>query len=585
MRYHTFFLFGIFLWLAPYVAFSQDPLPETLNQTPWQHALAMHGDPKYSADFIHLDYADKNAPKGGILKQAIVGSFDTLNHHIILGETARGLAQTSDRLMHRVWDEPFTLYGLVAEKIKISPKRDWILFKLNPKAQFHDGRPMTAEDVKFSFETYREHGHPVRRRVYGLVDKVEILNAQEILFRFGPGYDQESALILAIMPVLPKHYWQDKDITKTTLTPPLGSGPYRIKTVDPGRKIIYERQPEYWGEGLAINQGHYNFDEIHYLYYRDASIALEAFKASETNLRREYDIKSWTTAYETRNANEARFIQKKYEHSRPEKVRAFIFNTRRAPFDDIRVRQALSLAFHFQHMNQIFFNSAFQRIESYFPNSELSHHRNSNLTAFHFPNSLTPGQQRENLRHAKTLLKQAGYIIQDKTLIHHKTLKPLTFEILLNASKDEKIALFFKETLQRLGIKVDIRTVDTAQFTGRLDQFDYDMVLYQWVNSLSPGAEQLNYWGEGAATLQGSRNYAGIQDQDIDRLALSISAATSRQDLVTQTQKLDSALMHGYYSIPLWYLGTDLIAHDRKLSSNGIAPLYGPVLETWWYEK
>ena len=566
-------------------AYSVDMASTEIETQPWQHALAMHGTPKYNTDFKHLEYANPDAPKGGTLKEGVVGSFDTLNDHIILGEMAKGLELTSDPLMQRVWDEPFTLYGLVAQEIKISPRRDWVLFKLNPKAVFHDGTPMTAVDVKYSFEMYRKHGHPVRRRVYSLVKNVEVRSDQEILFKFGEGYDQETALILAIMPVLPKHYWTQHDISKTTLTPPLGSGPYKIKNVDAGRSITYERVENYWAADLPINKGSYNFDTITYSYYRDTDIALEAFKAGETDIRREYDIAAWQKAYKSPRLESGAFVKTKFVHARPEKVKAFVFNTRREPFDQVNVRRALSLAFHFDQINEIFYSGAFNRIQSYFPNSELSHHKTEGIIPFVYPTSATPQAQRNNMRQAKKLLSDAGYVIKDKKLVNAETGAPFTFEILLQNASDEKIALFYKSTLQRLGITANIRTVDTAQFTGRLDQFDYDVILYQWYNSLSPGAEQMNYWGKAAAITNGSRNYAGVSDDKIDALALSIGEAETRTGLVAQARALDNALMHKHYSIPLWYLGADLIAHDRSLRSVDYAPMYGTVNETWWREK
>ena len=571
------------------------------------HAIAMHGAPKYGPDFQHLDYTNPQAPKTGVFREAVVGSFDTLNNHIIMGEMAKGLSLTVDSLMQRVWDEPFTLYGLVAETVEIADDRSWIIFNLNPEARFHDGRQMSVDDVIFSYETYRDHGHPVRRRVYGLVDKVEKLSGRSVKFSFGEGYDQETALILAIMPVLPKHYWTDsaavgRDITKTTLTPPLGSGPYRITEASPGRQISYTRVDDYWAKDLPVNRGLYNFDEIRYVYYRDAGVSLEAFKAGETDLRREYDISTWTTGYASPRGERGGFVQKLYSHERPEKVRAFIFNTRREKFRDIRVRQALSLAFHFGRMNQMFFDNAFNRIESYFPNSELSHqgvvdgreldilsnYKNDLAEgvfgpAFAFPPSLTTGERRNALRQASALLKSAGYEISDQQqLINSKTGEVFDFEILLNSSSDEKIALFYKETLRRLGINTHIRTVDSAQFTGRLDQFDYDMVLYQWINSLSPGNEQMNYWGSAAAKSMGSRNYAGVSSPVVDALAMGIGASKTRDDLVAYTHALDRVLMHGYYSIPLYYLGADMIAHDQDLQAPDITPIYGTVLESWW---
>ncbi|MGM0421771.1 MAG: extracellular solute-binding protein [Pseudomonadota bacterium] len=591
-------VFAVFCGLLP-TALAGEPV----------HGIAMHGAPKYGPDFEHLDYTNPAAPKTGVLEEAVVGSFDTLNNHIIMGEMAKGLSLTVDPLMQRVWDEPFTLYGLVAETVEIADDRSWIVFNLNPKARFHDGRQMTVDDVIFSYETYRNHGHPVRRRVYGFVDTVEKLSEHSVKFSFGEGYDQETALILAIMPVLPKHYWTDseadRDITKTTLTPPLGSGPYKIIEASPGRQIKYERVEDYWAKDLPVNRGLYNFDEIRYVYYRDSDVSLEAFKAGETDLRREYDISTWTTGYASPRRERGEFVQKQYSHERPEKVRAFIFNTRRHMFRDIRVRQALSLAFHFGRMNQMFFDNAFNRIESYFPNSELAHRgiadgRELDILsayedelaeevfgpAFSFSPSLTTTERRASLRRASALLKSAGYEISDQQkLINAKTGKPFNFEILLNSSSDEKIALFYKETLRRLGIEARIRTVDNAQFTGRLDQFDYDMVLYQWVNSLSPGNEQMNYWGSDAAQSMGSRNYAGVSSPVVDALAMGIGASKTRADLVAYTHALDRVLMHGYYSVPLYYLGADMIAHDRDLQAPDVTPIYGTVLESWWQQE
>lgn len=584
-----YFLYGLFFILAMGVT------PALADQ----HALIMHGDPKYPADFQHLEYANPDAPKGGVLKEPIVGTFDNLNHHIILGEAAKGLSLTVDTLMQRVWDEPFGLYGLVAESIEIAEDRSWIVYHLNPSAHFHDGHPMTAQDVKFSYEAYLKHGHPVRRRVYGFVDQVEIIDVHTIKFTFGPEYDAETALILSIMPVLPEHYWQGRDISKTTLDAPLGSGPYKVKAAEAGRKIIYERATDYWAKDLPVNRGLYNFDEIHYQYYRDGDIALQAFKAGETNIKREYDIAAWNTAYTGPRIQSGEVVKQAYQHQRPERVRAFIFNTRRTPLSDIRVRKALSLAFDSDQINRLFFSGKFKRIESYFPNSELSHSGTPSgkeleilsgyqdklsKSVFGPAFSYAQGDGRESLRQASALLRDAGYEVRDGIRVNSETGKPLALELLLTSAADEKIALFYKNSLQRLGVVLNIRTVDAAQFTGRLDQFDYDMVLYQWINSLSPGNEQMNYWGSAAAVSNGSRNYAGVKRPVIDALAMGIGASATRDDLVAYTHALDRVLMHSYYSIPLYYLGADLIAHDKNLHAPDYVPMYGTVLESWWYK-
>jgi len=565
------------------------------------HALIMHGEPKYGPDFKHLSYANPYAPKGGHLREPVVGSFDNLNNHIILGEPAKGLALTYDTLMQRVWDEPFGLYGLVAETVEVPEDRSSITYNLNPDARFHDGHPITAEDVVFSYEAYLEHGHPVRRRVYGFVNDVDIINDHKVKFTFGDGADSETPLILSIMPVLPKHYWADKDISKTTLTPPLGSGPYKISAVDTGRKITYDRVPDYWGKDLSVNRGLYNFDKVTYVYYRDADIALEAFKAGETSIKREYDIAAWNTSYNAPRIDSGDVVKREYAHARPERVRAFIFNTRRAPLNDVRVREAMTLALDAQRVNDLFYDGKFNRIKSYFPNSELAYSgaatgRELEILQYYrdelpkriFTNtsdaSKTDDVRRARLRRALSLLKASGYEIRSQQLVNTSTGKPVVLEVLLTSSADEKIALFYKEALQRLGITLNIRTVDAAQFTGRLDQFDYDIVLYQWVNSLSPGNEQMNYWGSAAAENNGSRNYAGTSSPVIDQLAMGIGASKTRDELVAYTHALDRVLINNFYSIPLFYLGADLIAHDANLHSVETTPMYGTVLESWWYD-
>ena len=336
------------------------------------HALAMHGAPLYPAGYKYFDYVNPDAPKGGDLKTSKSGSFDNLNNHIILGNNTEGLELLNDKLMQRAWNEPFTLYGLVAESVDIAPDRSWIIFHLNKKARFHDGVPMTAEDVKWSYEMYRAHGHPVRRRVYGLVTAVKIISDHDIKFTFGKGYDREAVMILGLMPVLPKHYWIKHDITKTTLEPPLGSGPYRIKSVEPGHKIVYERVKDYWAKDLPVNVGQYNFDTITFTYYRDEDIALQAFKAGDYNVRHEYNIYKWMTSYDFKALRDGRVIKEDIPNQRPEWLRAMIFNTRRPMFQDRRVREALDLMFNFEWINKNLFFGAFKRISSIYPNSELA---------------------------------------------------------------------------------------------------------------------------------------------------------------------------------------------------------------------
>ena len=590
--------FCLSVWLS--AALAQAFVPELAAARAGQarHALAMHGDPKYPPDFTNLDYINPDAPKGGVLRLAKTGSFDTLNHHIIMGTAAEGLAMTSDQLMQRVWDEPFTLYGLVAESAEIPEDRSWVVYRLRPEARFHDGTPMTAQDVKFSYETYLKHGHPVRRRVYALVSNVTIIDDKTIRFDFGAGYDPETVMILSLMNVLPKHYWQKQDITKTTLTPPLGSGPYKIASVDPGRRIVYERVKDYWAKDLPVNRGHYNFDTIAYTYFRDDDIALQSFKAGEYDIRREYDMAKWNTAYDFRGLSDGRVVKEEIPHGRPEWLRALVFNTRRPVFADIRVREALDQMFNHEWLNTTLYGGKMRRIESVFANSELAARDKpvgEELAVLEqYKDKLSPrvfgeaykspsGHMRDRQRRALTLLRDAGWTYKDQRLVNAEG-RPMQFEILGGSKADEKIALEFARTLRRIGIDVTVRTVDSAQFAGRLDSFDYDMVAYRWINSLSPGNEQMNYWGSQAAQQKGSRNYAGVNDVVVDALADSIARTRERAQLVTRSRALDRVLMQGYYMIPLFYTGTDMLARNSEVKRPEITPVYGVVLESWWRE-
>lgn len=561
------------------------------------HGISMHGEPKYKAGFDHLDYVNPDAPKGGALRLAKTGSFDNVNANIITGTPAEGLEHLNDRLMQRVWDEPFTMYGLVAREIEVSADRSSITFYLRPEARFHDGAPMTAEDVKFSFDMLRQHGHPVRRRVYGLVSAVKIQDPHTISFTFGKGYDRESVMILAMLPVLPKHYWNTADITKTTLKAPLGSGPYKIASIEPGRKIVYTRVKNWWAKDLPVNRGLYNFDTVHYTYFRDDDVALQSLMAGGYDLRREYDINNWLLSASAKPVQDGRLLREEISHQRPEWLKAMIFNTRRAPFDDMRVRQALGLMFNAEWVNQTLFSGALKRLDSSFANSDLAPHGTpseselallmpvkADVAPETFGAAWQPpfGTLRERQRTALQLFKGAGWELKNQKMINQTTGKDLSFEILLSDARDEKIALSFARDLARIGIVLRVRTVDSAQFTGRLEAFDYDMVIFRWINSLSPGNEQVNYWGSAAAANHGSRNYAGIKNPAIDTLADAVARTTTREGLVTTCHALDRAVMQGHYFIPLFYIGRDLVLHTANINKPSQTPIYGAVLESWW---
>lgn len=561
----------------------------------------MHGAPKYGPADTHLDYANPDAPKGGHLKIAAIGTFDTLNPYSIKGKAAQGLNLVYDRLMARVWDEPFTMYPLIAERVDVPPDRSSITVHVNPKARFHDGSPITANDVIFSFETLKNEGRPNMRQIYRLVEKVEKRDDMTVFFKFGDGYDQETAMIIAMMPVLSKKYWEGRTFDQTTVDTPLLNGPYRIKSFDPGRSITYERVPDYWAKDLLTNVGHFNFDEITYEYFRDDTVALEAFKTGNLNLRREWDAGKWASAYDFPAARDGRVKLEALPHGRPERARALIFNTRRAPFNDIRVRKALDLLFDFEWVNQNIFYGEYKRANSFFPNSELAapneptpeeaallEQWRADLPPEVFgplpaqPDNADAAKRRTNMREADRLLKEAGWSIENGKRV--KDGKPFQFEIIIDAPENEKIALNFKRALEKMGIDVLIRVLDAAAYRGRLNEYDFDMTIYYWLSSLSPGTEQNLYWTCKAANEPARWNFPGICNPAIDALAGSIPASKTRDELLTRMHALDRILVHGAYVIPLYYSGVDYVAYWNPIEHPQNTPLYGMVMETWWID-
>lgn len=562
--------------------------------------LAMHGVPKYKAGDTHLSYANPDAPKGGTLKQAGLGSFDSLNPFAIKGKAADGLELTYDRLMARVWDEPFTLYPLIAAKVEVPEDRSSITFTVDKRAKFQNGTPITPADVLFSFETLKEHGRPNMRRVYKLVKEAKILDDGRVRFTLGEGYDRETVMILAIMPVLSKAYWEGKPFDSATLALPVTSGPYKIESVDPGRKITYKRDPDYWAKDHLTAKGHFNFERIVFDYYRDDTVSFEAFKAGALDFRREMDAGKWAAAYDFPAITSGKVVKDPIPHGRPERVNAFIFNTRRAPFDDMRVRQALNLAFDFEWANQNLFHGAHKRISSFYPNSELAasgvpsaeevkllepFRKDLDAAVFgpaYVPPVTNDSTRRENLRKADELLKAAGWTIEKG--VRQKAGKPFTFEILLSAPEDEKLALHFIRALDRLGVKARPRVLDAANYRLRLNEYDFDMTLYYWLSSLSPGTEQVLYWGCQAAKEPARFNFAGICNPAVDAIAANIAKAKTREGLVAHVRALDRILTHGQYMIPLHYRGFDATAHQSRVKRPEAVPLYGMVIETWWNE-
>jgi len=581
-----------------------EPSPERVVETqsvPAVHGLAMHGDLKYPPGFESLDYANPDAPEGGTLTQAVTGSFDSLNPFIVKGRTA---ALVRDyhfaSLMQRVWDEPFSLYGYVAESVRLPEDRSWLAIEIDPDARFHNGTPITPDDVIFTVEVLIEQGLPGFRRNYGRIETITRIGERGLRFDFNEEADRETPLIVAMMPVVSQAYYSEHPIEDTSLDVPLGAGPYRISEVDPGRRIAYERVEDWWGADLPVMQGQYNFDRVVFDYYRDQSVALEAFKSGAYTLRREFSADTWATGYDFPAAESGEVTLATLPHDRPSGMRAFVFNTRRDLFADRRVREALIHAFDFDWVNRNLLYGQYERIDSIFANSDLApagrpeglelelleaqrdRVRPEVFDEPYQPPSTEGGSVRANLAAARNLLAEAGWSVENGALTREG--RPFAFEVLLRDANEEKVALAWADNLRRLGIQVDVRTVDSAQYQGRIDTFDFDVILWRWIVTLSPGTEQNLYWGSDSATTEGSRNYAGIQDPAVDALIARVADARTRDELIAATRALDRVVMSGRYFVPLYYLDEDYWAWWGDLAFVDVDPVYGYVLESWWME-
>jgi microcin C transport system substrate-binding protein len=569
---------------------------------PPRHGLAMYGEPKYPPGFGFFDYVEPGAPKGGTVVLSALGGFDTLNPFTVRGVAAAGIANTFDTLMVAALDEPFTHYPLVAESIDLPDDRAWVAFTLRPEARFHDGEPIKVEDVIFTFDTLRQT-HPFYRAYYANVATVERVGERTVRFTFAPGDNRELPLILGQLPVLPKHYWQGRTFDRTTLDPPLGSGPYRIARVDPGRSITYQRDPDYWGRELAVNVGRFNFGTIRYDYYLDPTVALQAFNGGLVDFRVENVAKNWATAYDRQAVEAGRIKKEEIQVETPAGMQGFVFNTRRTVFSDPRVRSAIARAFDFEWANAVLFYGAYQRADSYFENSNLEAQElpsEAELKILEPLRGKIPGEVfterysppsagsrsivRDNLLKARDLLEEAGWVIRDGRRVNAATGQPLAFTILLNSPSMERVALPFIANLRRLGIDARVRTVDTAQYQNRISEFDFDMTTAVWGQSLSPGNEQRDFWTSAAADRPGSRNYAGIRSDAVDHLVDLLVAANTREELRTRAAALDRVLLWGHYVIPHWYAGMVRVTYWNKLEHPRDLPPYGIAFDSWWVD-
>ncbi|MBI1363444.1 MAG: ABC transporter substrate-binding protein [Proteobacteria bacterium] len=570
--------------------------------------IAMHGDTKYKSGFDHFDYANPDAPKGGVLHLGATGGFDSLNGFIIKGEAPEGLGLIYDTLMVSSADEAFTEYCLLCERVVVPADRSSVTFYMRTDARWHDGKPVTVDDVIFTFETLRTKGSPHYRFYYADVVKVEKVDGNGVRFTFKDSTNKELPLILGQLPVLPKHYWEGRTFDKTTQDVPLGSGPYRVKEFEPGRYIVYERVADYWGQNHPVRKGQFNFGEIRYDFYLDPNVMFEAFKAGAIDYRVENTSKLWATGYDLPAVRNGAMVKEEFPHHRNAGMQGFIMNMRRPLFQDVRVREALGFAFDFEWTNKNLFYGVYSRTESYFQNSELAATglpQGEELeilkklkekypdavpdavftTPFKAPVNDGSGDARTNLVKARDLLKAAGWDIPEgEFLLKNAAGETFRFEILLVSPAFERIMLPYVKNLRKLGMDVTVRTVDTSQYVNRLRAFDFDMVVSGWGQSASPGNEQRSMWTSEVVNVPESSNYAGIANPAIDAAVDLLIGAPDRVSLVNRTRALDRLLQWGFYVVPNWHAKFDRLAYWDKFGHPSVTPDSGSDIYTWWID-
>lgn len=558
------------------------------------NAISIDGDIKYK-NLKHFDYVNPNAPKGGKIKAYAIGTFDTFNQFVIKGNKAEGLNLLYDTLMVQSKDEPFSQYGLVASDIEVG--NNYVIFTINKNAKFNDGIRIKSSDVKFSFEVFMKYGNPLIKQYYADVDGVELLDNNKVIFHFKTNQNKELPLILGQLSIIPEHFYKDTKFDENPLLIPLGSGPYKIKSFEVGRYVIYERNRDYWAINHPTRIGQFNFDEISYTYYKDENVALEAFKSEAYDFRLENSAKIWVNGYNGKAKNDGLLKQVSFKHSLPSGMQGFFLNTKRSFFDDTKVREALLQAFDFEWSNKNLFFNQYTRTKSFFDNSifassgipnglEFEILKNLKVknkildSAFHLPTYSDMKGKREALLYAQSLLKEAGF----KSINHklYKDNKQFKFEILLVSKAMERVTLPFVRNLEMLGIEASVRTVDVSSYINRLNNFDYDVIVAVIPQSLFPGNEQRYFWSSKSANTNGSKNYARIESKDIDFLIEKIINAKSKDEQIAYTQALDRILLWGYYVIPHFYSNYFRVAYLDKFEYPKISPLYDFDIWTWW---
>ncbi len=570
------------------------------------HAIAMHGEPKYNKDFISVEYISNSAEKGGDIVRSSIGTYDTFNPFTLKGTSAAGIGLLYETLTTGSSDEAFTEYGLLAKSIEWPDDRSWVTYTLRDEAKWHDGKKITSDDVVWTFNTLMEKGHPFYKYYYGDVSEVIKISENKVKFLFSTNTNKELVLIVGQLPVLPKHYWENKNFEETTLDVPIGSGPYKIKSFDAGRSITYELDLNYWGfknNIVPIKVGKDNMGSIRYDYYKDRGVEREAFKSGEIDFFSENSSKEWATSYDINAVNEGIIKKELIAHENPQGMQAFAFNTRKDIFADKKVRKALSYAFDFEWTNKNLFYGAYKRTDSFFENSELassglpSQEELAYLNPYmdqlpkeifneEYRNPKTDGSGfiRSELQEATKLLKEAGWVLKDGKLENSKG-EIFEFEILLVSPAFERIVLPFIDNLEKLGINATLRTIDSSQYQKRIESFDFDMVVFTFSQSLSPGNEQRNFWSSGAADTNGSRNIIGIKNDVIDLLIENLINAKDREDLITITKALDRVLLWNYYVIPQWHISSYRVLYWDIFDQPKQKPKYSLGFDTWWVNQ
>ncbi|MEQ8307842.1 MAG: extracellular solute-binding protein [Hoeflea sp.] len=574
------------------------------------HGIAMHGEPALPADFTHLPYVNPDAPKGGRVSYGVVGTFDSVRPFIVksMRTTARGIVDPEfgnliyETLMQRSQDEPFTLYGLLAETVEWDEERSFIQYNLNPQARWSDGKPVTADDIIFTMELLRDKGRPPFSTRLKRVEKMEKVSELSVRFTFNENSNREFPLILSLSPVLPKHATDAENFDQSTLEPGIGSGPYRISEIKPGERITFTRRDDYWARDLPIKRGIDNYDEITVEYFLSETSQFEAFKKGLFDVYPDGSATNWARGYDFPAVQEGEVVRKEYDRQTPSGMYGFVFNTRRPIFDDVRVRHALTLLFDFEWANRSLYDNAYTRTRSFWDGSDLSSYgkpadeREREILA-PFPDAVPSsmmegewrlpvtdgsGRDRKIQRAALTLLQDAGYRIADGRLVDAEG-KPFSFALMTQNEGQEKLAVAYQRSLAALGIEMSIRTVDDAQYQQRSQTFDYDMIMKAFSSSLSPGAEQINRWGSTSRDIQGSFNFAGAASPAVDAAIDALLNARTAQDFHSAVRAYDRVLMGGYYVIPAFHLGKSWVAHRSRIAEPDTpTPLYGYYLPAWW---